>query len=436
MKRPPLPIVLVVAAGLLVAAATFTTSHDQSTAGSTLGASSALYCAGIGSAGTPLEGQLTLVNSSSTVRHVQVNLSPAQGTTQQLSPITLDGDSTTQIPVSSTNAQSAAWGATLNADGPGLYATETVTGGGSAPCESQGVTNWYAAGLTTNVGSPSTLTLYNPTDTPAVVNVTTLTPTGFAAPQPWQGLAVAGHATTALSLRSQIVSTSNFGLHVKVLRGLIVPVVSGQTGSAGWLSVGDNELASRTAAAAITTDANASARIEIANPTANSVEVTATVSLGQFQIAPLTTTVAPFSSGGLTVTPNSAIPAAGAALITFGSSSPVAWALVAGSAAGKTQSSWVTPLVGGAKSVALAAPGSLAALDVTNVSGHAVQITTTVAGHATKLELSSQQTTSLLAAGNGANLVTVSAPSESLVLTAVPLTTPRFVVGETPLVSR
>ncbi len=48
-----------------------------------------------------------------------------------------------------------------------------------------------------------------------------------------------------------------------------------------------------------------------------------TVKLGSFKIAPQTLTVLPYSTGEITITPNSAIPADGYANVTLRSPQPV-----------------------------------------------------------------------------------------------------------------
>ena len=59
-----------------------------------------------------------------------------------------------------------------------------------APCISTGVTNWFAAGFDTTVGSCAVLSVYNPTATPAVFNVSTFSASGYVAPAKFQGYAV------------------------------------------------------------------------------------------------------------------------------------------------------------------------------------------------------------------------------------------------------
>jgi len=63
-----------------------------------------------------------------------------------------------------------------------------------APCISTGITNWFAAGFDTTVGSSAILSVYNPTETPAVFNVSTFSSSGYVAPQRFQGYAVAAHS--------------------------------------------------------------------------------------------------------------------------------------------------------------------------------------------------------------------------------------------------
>ena len=77
--------------------------------------------------------------------------------------------------------------------GGGVVASQAVTGPNgwsTAPCASRISSQWAFAGGATTSGNLLTLSLFNPTATEAVVNVSFLTDKGFEAPQPYQGLVV------------------------------------------------------------------------------------------------------------------------------------------------------------------------------------------------------------------------------------------------------
>jgi hypothetical protein len=287
-----------------------------------------------------------------------------------------------------------------------------------------GETNWYAAGLSTSVGTSSYVDVYNPTDTPAVMNLTAQTPTGFSAPQPWQGVAVAGHATAQFDLSSLIVNTADFGVRVHVLRGSLVVVAAGIDGSAGWLSGGDNELTTTAAAGSVSTASTTSATIALANPSNATVTVTADVTLGSYQITPLQTQVQPYSSATLVVNPNTAIPDAGTASVVLHASSALSMGLVEGST-GREASSWLTPLQAPSREV-ISLTSNVAHFVITNPTGHGISVEIAGIRH----ELTSGQSLTLTPS---AAIWLASTTSDALVVT--PVTSSGLVVGGV-LVSR
>ena len=89
------------------------------------------------------------------------------------------------------------------------------------PCASAGTTRWYATGFDTTVGSSGEVSVYNPTGTAAVMNVSVFTASGFSAPEAFQGLSVPAHAEIDINLAREVVNTTNIGVSVKVLRGAL-----------------------------------------------------------------------------------------------------------------------------------------------------------------------------------------------------------------------
>ncbi|MGO8872773.1 MAG: DUF5719 family protein [Acidimicrobiales bacterium] len=77
--------------------------------------------------------------------------------------------------------------------GGGVVATQVVSGPNgwsTAPCATQTSPSWSFAGGSTSSGDSLTLSLFNPTASQSVVNVSFLTSTGLVAPQQYQGLTV------------------------------------------------------------------------------------------------------------------------------------------------------------------------------------------------------------------------------------------------------
>jgi hypothetical protein len=338
------PLLVVLAAALVVtgvAASHFKTSNP-STLANGLNAngveSSALYCTGLSSANGGVEGHVVFLNTSSGPRTVlatvvsdnrrsdSVTLHVAAYSRKSLSPASLiSGDS---------------FAVAAEVIGGGVVAEEvTSAGAAEVPCTSAGVTRWYGAGFDTVVGSSAELSIYNPTATPAVLDVTTFSSNGFGAPAALRGLSLAAHTQTELNLGPQIVNTSNVGVHVSVLRGSLVVVGVQKSGAVGSLVAGSTSTSVDSRFPRVTTALNAVAQLRVANPGSRSVKVTVDVGLAPYHVAPLTLSVAPYSSGQVVISPNPAIPNHGYATVALTSSAPVITSLITGTSAGIALSS-------------------------------------------------------------------------------------------------
>ena len=292
--------------------------------------STALYCTGLGTGVTG--GTVVFTNLTGSARTLDVSVASDTGGHQSRA-VALAAHASTSI---SPNAwvSGSFFGVSAIVNGGGVVGAEVASHASAvAPCSGSGVTQWYGAGFDTVVGSSATISLFNPSATPAVVNVTTVTASGFAAPAPFQGFAVGPHAEVALNLGSQIVNTSNIGVRVSVLRGAVTVVGVQSAGTIASLNTGQGALATSAAFPLVTTAANAKAQVRVSNPNDATTQVTVKVALATYHIAPEVVEIPAFASGLVTITPNSAIPAAGFASLTISSSQPVATALAVGSSA-------------------------------------------------------------------------------------------------------
>ena len=305
--------------------------------------SSALYCTGLTNARGDLRGRVTFVNTTSATRHVVVHAvatgaSSAVATAITLGPYARDSVSPTNLLVGKTYALSA------QVDGGGVSAEQVVTRHGTqSPCSNEGVTSWYGSGFDTTVGSTAILSVYNPTATAAVFNVTTFTNSGYLAPAPLQGVSVGPHAELALNLGDEIVATSNFGVQVTVLRGSLVIVGDQISGTTSSMNYGTTLLASTGTLALVTTANAAVAQVRISNPGPAAALVKLKVKVGKFNVAPQSKTVAPYHSAVISITPNTAIPAAGEASLVMSSTQAVDVTLATGTADGLTFSPLGSP---------------------------------------------------------------------------------------------
>jgi hypothetical protein len=221
------------------------------------------------------------------------------------------------------------YGVAVQISGGGVVGDE-IQGNASVPCSSQGVTRWYATGFNTLVGSDTSLSLYNPTGTEAVLNVSIFGANGFSAPEDLQGISVPAHAQEEIDLGHDVVNTANVGVGVKVVRGSLAIV--GVQDSLGTTSFdeGVNVPEVQSWFPAVTTANDATAEIRLANPNNHIANVSVDVSLGNFKIVPQTVTLAPFTTGLVTITPNPAIPVAGYASLSLHSNVPVVAGLATG----------------------------------------------------------------------------------------------------------
>jgi hypothetical protein len=224
------------------------------------------------------------------------------------------------------------FGVGAQVSGGGVVGVEVAKGHTSeAPCISTGVTSWFASGFDTTVGSSAVLSVYNPTATPAVFNVSTFSASGYVAPAKFQGYAVGPHSQAEINLGTAIVDLQNIGVHVRVLRGSLDIVGLQQSGSTVSIDPGVSQPSTSAIFPLVTTANNATAQIRFANPGPTSIHVTLAVSLAPYHVPNQTLTLAPYGSAVASITPNSAIPAASYASVSMSASAPVVATLATGS---------------------------------------------------------------------------------------------------------
>ena len=381
VRRAPLYVLIVAALVATGVASSLAKSSNPSTlpnglAVSTLAESTALYCTGLTSSKGGLEGHVTLLNTTGSARNVTIDVvsdtAKSWTGTLRLAPHASKSIAPDSV-VTGNN-----FGVALQISGGGVVGEEVTSNHeAQAPCISTGVTDWYAAGFDTTVGSNAELNIFNPTATPAVFNVSTFSSAGFIAPARFQGISVGPHAQVEVKLGAQIVSSTNVGVRVRVLRGSLDIVASQISGSRASLSAGVASPSTTFVFPAVTTAQSSTAQLRIANPGPAPADVTVDVRLTSYTIAPISVTISPFGSDKVTITPNSAIPAAGYAVLGVTSSEPVVASLATGSDAGLSLSSPEVP--GATFMVADFAGVGFDAANITNTSSKAVNLTFTSA---------------------------------------------------------
>jgi hypothetical protein len=342
-RRAPLLVVLAAALIATGVVSSLSTSVNPSTLPGGLAVdgqaeSTALYCTGLSSVKGGVSGRVTFLNTTDSTRDVMVAVVSDAGKTwtKQLAIAAHESQSISPSAVLAGNSYAVA----AQISGGGVVGAEvTSTNTAEAPCISAGVTQWYGAGFDTTVGSSAALSIYNPTATPAVLNVSTFSQLGFVAPAKFQGISVGAHAQVELNLGDQIVSTPNVGVRVKVVRGALDIVGVQLSGSTVSLNPGLASASTTAQYPLVTTASKATAQIRIANPGPDSADVTLNVGLAPYSIAPQTVTVRPYKSAMVSITPNPAIPAAGYADVQLQSSEPVFSSLATGRGSGVALSS-------------------------------------------------------------------------------------------------
>jgi hypothetical protein len=445
--RIPLLFVLVLALAAVGTAATLEKSTNVPVGPGSLtqnAESTALYCSGLsGTTGTAV-GHVTYLNTTGSTR--TVNLEVASDTaSSELSSLTLAPHSSKSVSPQAT-VKGISYAVAAQVNGGGVVGEEVAQGAtAESPCTSAGVTDWYATGFDTTVGSTAVLSIYNPTATAAVFNITVFTANGFAAPALFQGMSIGAHAQIEVNLGAQIVNASNVGVHVRVLRGSIVIVGVQHSGSLTSFNSGQSSLATSAWFPRVTTVTGADAQIRVTNPGSEPANVVVDVALSSFKVAPQTITVAGDSSGDIVITPNSAIPAHGYATVQLKSDRLIATSLLTGSSAGLALSAPVIP--SNEFLVADFSGRGFDAATVTNTSPKPVTVTfaTMATGTRTSVKASTQlaggATESILGLFSGlttlkGNTLFVTSSKPSLVVATTLPTTPVGVIVVAPLDGR
>ena len=348
-RRSPVPllVVLVVAlagVGAISAVSSSANSPDAPNA-FTISApieSTAFYCTGLSNASGGVGGVVRMVNTTSSARALTIEVGSNTGQIRQIQREIGAYGVMSINPAAVVSGESFGVGVTIT--GGGVFASEvTDSSTAVAPCDSHGVTQWFGAGFNTTVGSKAYISLYNPSSTAAVLNISTDSPAGYSAPARFQGLAIGAHAQAEINLGTQIVNSQNVGVHVDVLRGALVINGVQLSGSLVSFNPGMTDVVNDAVFPLVTTVSGARAQIRVANPGSTPATVTFSVSLASFSIPPQTLTVGAYSSAAETITPNSAIPAHGYAVVHMRSTAPVYAALATGAGSDIALSSPGTP---------------------------------------------------------------------------------------------
>ena len=232
-------------------------------------------------------------------------------------------------------------------DGGGVVADQVVTGGGSwstAPCASQPSAQWAFAGGSTQAGHALSLSLLNPSSTPAVVDVSFLTPSGQVAPQAYQGLVVpAGHLVVE-NLGDYVQDASAIATFVVSQSGTLVASEFQQwsSGPAGGVSLqlGAPALSDTWRFAQTTNTPKSTVDFILANPTNAAVTATALVGLSSGSVMPRQVVVPPESTQVFVASSPGGLPPSVPSSVTFESATPLVVGRAVQAPAGSTPPGW------------------------------------------------------------------------------------------------
>jgi len=307
---------------------------------------------------------------------------------------------------------SGSWEAeAVTLSGGGVAVTQAVhgsSGWSEAPCQSTTAAGWYFPGGTTANADPLSVSLFNPTSTPVVVDLKFITPTGVVHPINYQGIVLQAGQVTSEDVASEVQNASTVSTVVSTRTGRVVAAeVQGFTGSSPGLALVPG--AARPDTHWVIPQAQdprgGSGEIDVCNPGTVPEAVTVRVRLGATGLAPLTRTVAPGTTWALETSSETRIPhnatysadieATGGPGVVVGrtvSAPSSASAPQSGSALAVDDLStasptgvWVVPPPGTSANPAVsgAAPGSLALTNTSGADEHYSVVAVAPSGHRT-----------------------------------------------------
>ncbi|HXQ75608.1 MAG TPA: DUF5719 family protein [Acidimicrobiales bacterium] len=276
--------------------------------------SSAWFCPGGTTAGG--DAQATMILTDPTHRPVTATVTTVSTTAASTSavptsvavPVPANG----QIAVTPVPGPPGGWQASsVVFNGGGIGVTQVVSGplgSSAAPCVSTTARHWYFADASTAPGDTLTLSLFNPSDTIAVVDVSFVVSTGVVAPPAYQGIDVPAHTVVVENVGDHVQNNPDLATAVVALSGEVVAAeleAAGPAGSGGPSVVLGTTASSTAWSFAQNTDVtNGGTLFHVFNPSDRPARVTVRIGLGQGEAEPLvmdvaSDSVATLDTGGL-----------------------------------------------------------------------------------------------------------------------------------------
>jgi len=277
--------------------------------------SSAWYCAG--GTSTPGSTGTTTVNLVNTTSHAVDGTLSAVADTGPTKTVAIVVPALSQIievpgPLVGGNLVAT----TIDLDGGGVLATESVAGPlgwSETACSRSTASQWYFASGSTINGNTLTLSLYNPTITDAVVDMTFVTPAGVVQPQPFEGIVVAPGALVIEHIDAYVQDDSSVSSIVQARTGAVVAaeLETEASGDVRGLSVrlGAPALLPTWSLPNSIDISGGTTSITVFNPSGSTDRVDVTVGLGAAPPARFTDTVGPRSAWVFDTSAQTRIPA-------------------------------------------------------------------------------------------------------------------------------
>ena len=248
-------------------------------------------------AGAPASGTITAVTDGGSSERTAVAV-PAGGVVAPSIPVLSSGSWESEI---------------VSVSGGGVAVTQAVhgsSGWAQAPCQSTTSATWYFAGGTTVNSDGLYVSLFNPTSTPVVVDLSFMTPAGAVHPINYQGIVLQPGQVQVENVASEVQNVSTVSTVVSTRTGRVVAsevqVFAGP--SAGLALVPGAAYPESQWTIPQAQEVGGHSEIDVFNPGAGAEHVTVRLRLPSAPLAPLTATVAGGSTWALATSTQTRIP--------------------------------------------------------------------------------------------------------------------------------
>ncbi len=274
--------------------------------------SSAWYCTGQSTASGSVPGFLVLTNTTThPVTTTVTAVSDGGGRAQSAVTVPARTALTPALP----GVESGAWEAqTVVVSGGGLAVSQVVhntLGWSQSPCQSTTAADWYFPGGTTAGGDQLAVSLFNPTSTPVVVDVSFTTPTGTVHPINYQGIVLEPGQVAVEDVAAEVQDAPTVSTVVSTRTGRVVAAEIQQfEGTTDGLSLvpGVATPQSSWSVPLAQESPGGTSELDVFNPGSTPASVRVQVRLPSGPLAPLTARVPPGGTWALATSAETRIP--------------------------------------------------------------------------------------------------------------------------------